>query len=416
MQLSNSGKVIILEDNPEEIKPLIESLSKEKIPYFLYNGDMDLLPEVPFEGIRFVFLDIDLGTGVTGVANLASALIARLRKLISRKNGPFVIIFWTKHAEVINKVLENCETAGIAPIKYLDLEKPATADHRDFNLETIRSKLHEKLATIDAFQLYVEWENILNTAGVEFVNKFSSLATAGTNWSRETADIFFKLYKSAVGVNESTNNNEKFKYACGLLNRSFLGTLEQKIKGDLCVPENFRIINNTNSSEIAAKINTALYLTKDPIDKKTTGCVIRKRNIKISKSLCDAIFKTDKAPVEKQLCFIIVTPACDLAQNKFLNIEINQTLKHKIHRVIYGIFFKRDGNTKNKDKNEAIFPIKPFWHKDSCWEIIFHLSSLTTISENEIKGSPVFSLKEDLVFDIQSKAANHVNRLGNSML
>ena len=45
--------------------------------------------------------------------------------IISKDNGPYVIIFWTQHKEAIRYVLENCNTEKIPPVASVDLKKPA---------------------------------------------------------------------------------------------------------------------------------------------------------------------------------------------------------------------------------------------------------------------------------------------------
>ncbi len=118
MHLPKSGRIVLIDDKADEAQPLISSFAINAIPHLYYDGRPEGLPETPLDGIRFVFLDIEL-QGMQGQNDKtkASALVGRLKKIISISNGPYVIIFWTKHGEVIQRVLENCTSASIPPVE-----------------------------------------------------------------------------------------------------------------------------------------------------------------------------------------------------------------------------------------------------------------------------------------------------------
>jgi hypothetical protein len=61
--------------------------------------------------------------------------------------------------------------------------------------------------------------------------------------------------------------------------------------------------------------------------------------------------------------------------------------------------------------------MEPFWYKEKFFQLVFHIGRLTSVwwNKEEIPEF-AFAIKEHLAFDIQSKMANHANRLGNSML
>ncbi len=91
MEISNSGRIVIIDDEHNEAFPLMEMLGKEGLPYMYYDGQPNGLPEKPPGGVRFVFLDIEL-QGMKGQDDKtkASGLIGRLKKIISKQNGPYM--------------------------------------------------------------------------------------------------------------------------------------------------------------------------------------------------------------------------------------------------------------------------------------------------------------------------------------
>lgn len=94
MNLSNSGRVVIIDDEYKEIEEPIKILGKHHVPYVYLDGNPDHLPERPFTGIRFVIMDIELSEGFGGLdeKTRASAIVGVLEKIISKNNGPYVLI------------------------------------------------------------------------------------------------------------------------------------------------------------------------------------------------------------------------------------------------------------------------------------------------------------------------------------
>lgn len=412
MQLSTSGRVVLIDDTADEALPLMSAFGKNAIPYTYYDGRPDGLPDAPSEGIRFVFLDIELqGMEAQNEKTIASALVNRLRKIISTSNGPYAIIFWTKHNEIITQILENCSTASISPVAWVDLEKAQcrTTDGK-YDISIISTKLKNKLEAIGAFRLYVEWENILHLASKRFIHDFSKLVPSGDNWSAGTSALFYKLYKAYVGKNEITDQTEQFKCSSLLMNNSFLDTLQEHSSEYLTLPGEYKLTGGDVDTATLAKLNTYLFLNSSSLPRPMTGYVYLEENENVKASIVKDVFKEDQVPNNISLCKVVVTPLCDIAQNKVLKFKINE-IENKIHRIIYGLLLPSPNNSTKR--SEAQFKIGPFWHEDKSWIIILHFSTLTFQHEGELNGEHLFYLRRDLIFDIQSKAANHVNRLGN---
>lgn len=424
MQLSQSGRVVLIDDIFKEIKPLMEALGKCHIPYLYYDGSHDDLPIHPPNGIRFVFLDIEL-SGMKGQSEKtkASGLVARLKKIISNENGPYVIIFWTAHNEVIQQVLENCKSASISPVSWLNLEKSDNlGPDGSYDIQKITTALELKLSSIGAFQLYVEWENILDTSSKQFILEFSSLVNPEEDWSGGTSSLFYELYKAYVEKNELDNQNKQFRCACHLMNRSFLDTLESKTNAELSLPSNFRITKGNLTDDSKAKINTSLFINNNRFAHPVTGCVFFEDDKNILNGLKTYLFKTNKIPDEIKLCKIIITPECDLAQNKVITIPRTDDSNSTLHRIVYGLFYPMSVNTSEEMKNlrdrgkDARYIIGPLWYVDKRWLLVINFSTLAIKEEICFNDEALFSLKRDLLFDLQSNAANHVNRLGNFQL
>lgn len=410
MLISENGSIVLIDDERQEIEPLLITLGQYGFPYMYFDGTQETLPKEPLKGIRFVFLDIQL-RGMEGQKDKtkASGVVAVLKKIISKDNGPYAIGFWTAHKEVIPPVLENCKTEGIPPVAYVDLEKPA-------DLNRITDRLQEKLKQIGAFQLYVQWENTVNSASKEFVRAFSSLVKAGDSWSQDTAALFYKLYKAYVEENELKDKEEQFKCACHLMNRSFLDTLEYLTRQQLILPKTFELKDRTIPHETIAKLNNSLFLGEAVTNRHNPGNVYTEQNETIKTMLINGIFDKDHLPTEVTLCKVIISPECDIAHNKMIYVP-GAGEQHVAHRVIYGILAPMGPTVRfNQTGREGYFKVTSIWHDGKVKDLIFHFGTMSFSPENEFTEPPLFTLKRDLLFDLQSKAANHVNRLGNYLL
>lgn len=424
MNLSNSGRVILVDDNFSEVNPLMEVLGKNNIPYIYYDGKVKKLPTSPLKGVRFVFLDIELGGSILSDKSKASTAMGVLKRIISKDNGPYVIIFWSKHPSVIGKILDNCSKDGITPIDHLDLEKNDCIVKGKFDITVITKKLKTKLSSIGAFQLYVEWENLVNSSSKEFVYEFSEIRDKTLNWSKETSTLFYNLCKAYVGTSTKTDNlaqKERFKYASFLLNRSFLGKLDKNMMQRSKRPGKFKINRGGLNGDAIAKVNTTLFLDLSGDRGNLSGRVFTEKNKKLLEELKNEIFKSGKHPKNEniKLCQVVITPECDVARGKMLKSKnSNNDYLNNIHRSISGLLYKPDVSVEERVQKNAqiVFWIYPIWFENATWNLVLHHSTISTKSKGQISGRPLFSLQRDLFFDLQSKAAIHVNRLGNFML
>ncbi len=427
MRLSNSGRIVLIDDTFDEALPLMQTFNRNAIPYMYFDGGLNSLPVSPQDGIRFVFLDIELrDTRGLNEKLKASALTARLKKIIAINNGPYVIVFWTKHSEIIEQVLANCKRADISPVAWIDLEKTACKnDDGTYDIEQISDKLKLKLEPIGAFNLYIEWENTLHNSSKKFVSDLLGLVPQGDDWSNNTSKLFYKLFKSYANENKTKDPLLQFKFACFLMNRSYLDTLQNYTTDNIQLPHGFKLVDGEINSTILAKLNSSLFIINCLHEDPTTGYIYLEQNKRKQSLLTDNIFKKGKCPTKTKLCNIILTPECDIANNKALQVinTTNPPTHEVFHRIMSGIIYNigdaslKDEKKKFEEKGgESRFLIGPLWYNNKPCLIVMHFASISYISENKLSGKPIFGLRRDLMFDLQSKAANHVNRLGNFQL
>lgn len=423
MHLPNNGRIVLIDDKAEEVKPLLSALGRLPVPYFYYDGSIENLPSNPPGGVRCVFLDIELH-GMEGQSNKtkASGITGILKKIISDSNGPYAIIFWTLHEEIIDAVIENCSKSDIPPVASINMEKSEWLNGAGDNIDELSKALHEKLGPIGAFLLYIEWENILNDSCKQFIKDFASHVDPGEDWSKNTSHLFYALYKTFVDKNELKDETDQFRCACHLMNRSFLDTLSEKTLTELKLPQNFQLTPGPISEETKAKLNSSLFTGTMITTKPASGNVYLHSDEIVLNSLKKYLFKKDKAPEDARVCMVIVTPECDIAQNKLINCATKEEKERRLHRIIYGLYYEMFKDVKDEKRNlrdkgrDGRFDIGPLWQDKKRYLLTFHAATLTSIPEDGFSDKPLFKLKRDLLFDLQSKTANHINRLGNYQL
>lgn len=424
--LSLNPKVVIVDDQYEEVAPLTKALWKKGIPFIYLDGAYNNLPKKPFVGVRFLFLDIELGTQGNSDENMASALAGRVKSLIGEKSSPYFIVFWTKNNSQISQVLKYLKVDGIAPIGYVDFDKPIRWDKDAVTEDDLIKKIDKKMNSLGAFQYILDWENVVESAVSDFSSDFLSLVqTDGDigSWSATTANLLGNLSCACTGSEQlSESFSDNIKNSMIMLSRSYMDNLQKHIKSkefdDRC-PLSATPLSLTQR----AKLNSKLFFDFRPPEIPTLGSLFIQENQDSNywKTLAKSIFKKEEnAPQGTSLCGIIITPACDLAWGNNLHSDENHTINY---RILYGLLIPvNEENNKEKpriNKKESFFCTEAFWYEkeNKPYKIVFHFSGLTSEWWGE-KDIPPFDLiiQEQLVFDIQSKLANHANRLGNNML
>jgi len=448
-------KVIVVDDKYEEIEPFLSALWKKGIPCIYLDGQHENLPQKPFCGVRLIFLDIVLGTEGTSGKNKASPVANIVKHIVGNNPSPYFIVFWTKHPELVDEVLRYLRLENISPVGNLCRAKP-TGTNIEKETSEIMKEIDSKLAELGAFNYLLNWENIVEKAAHNFTaDLFSIIPAEGIqeDWSKQVTSLMGSLALAYTEQYSLSNSEEDIRNAFLKMTDGFKDSLQQTIKSE---PLEFHknLKDDLIDLEKIAKINASLFFDFKPEKTPSFGNVFIDQNPDrhLVESLEKSIFPNPKKPDNVSIAGMIITPSCDIINKKYLHNDKG------CFRVLYGMlipilddseykdYFKpvwienkkaaliEELTNKNSDQKlidivqkhfqgftpqQSLFFTEPFWHSDKnipCL-LVFHFGSLTSIwwSKDEIPDF-IFSVKENLAFDIQSKMANHANRLGNSML
>lgn len=403
MNLPENGRVIVIDDKYEEVESLLKVLSKNRVPVMYFTGNLEELPEQPFPDVRMIFLDIELGTEGQPEKTKLSTTAGVVQKIIGDKGNPYLIIAWTKYDKLLNGIRELLKDNP--PLLMLNLEKSKCRDEKGkYEIGKIEEKLKEELRRVGIFHLFIIWENLVHNSAGRIVNDFSFFYPRDDNWNRNMCGVFHKLAEAYAG--KQLQSGELIKNALLTFNETFLDTLENEIRNytdidEILFPDN----EGTIANDILAEVNSRLLLIFDPPNKPVPGNIyhIDRENLKVK---LDELFKgnipqKDNLINAVKYVFLEVSPSCDYAQNKW-----------KLHRVLPGVICPIDHQNKIK-KADYIYTSPLLKIDNGIYKFVFDLRYLTSLSFDNLKDkSPEFRIRHELLIDIQSKIAGHINRPG----
>ena len=409
-----NGAVVIVDDQIEEALPLMNALSKMDIAYKYFTGKQDELPATPLKNVRILFLDIELEgmQGVTEDKTKLSALANVISKIISKDCSPYIIIAWTKHGKLVEKL--DKYLSKIKPLFILAINKyECKKNDGSFDIDKISQKLEEKINDFGVFLFFLKWQNIANASSIELINDVASIFPFDNQWNDNTGNIL-KMLAEAYAGNQVNNNHEKF--AMLTFNNLFLDIMEKNIAPSTRQSQFIsNAVNAGNVDDIKGELNRRLHISPECNKKTLPGNIYLYDNVNLKKSI-----PLDKSEMLKdmlnnvsendqnnniKLILLEVSPFCDYAQNKW-----------KRSRLLPGIICPK--NFGNKIKKAGFIYTTPILKIDNePVYLVFNIKYLSSIPLNSLnEKTSNMRIRKELLNDIQTKIAGHINRLGITSL
>ena len=419
-----NGRIAIVDDKIEQALPLMRVFSKNNIPYTFYKGtDMEFLPQKPENDIRILFLDLNLFEGRDNKPkDIQSSLYSVIKRLISPQNYPYVLIIWSLQEDRFKDLLEelfNDRLKSCAPIAIKNWIKSnffSIETEEEVNIENeykIIDELKKLISEMPAYRYLMQWENCVHDSADATLQEVFHDYHFQENWESNAnciLDMFAHSYLEQHYYDSEID--DKIKASLLFLNDVYFDTLEASItKTD--TEETKELIHNISKEEqkkIASKINKSLLVSNQFDSIRQPGCVICLEpdtdKTQHFYELLDNSIKTlpkkiTKEDIYKTLipCKVVVTPACDYAQDKL-----------KYDRLVQGIIIDEEyGNYI--DNSEAIYKSPSFEYESKCKILVLNYRYFITEYISK-KLQPVFRLRNTILAEIQSKLARHINRQG----
>jgi hypothetical protein len=276
MILPNNGKVVIIDDKPEDVVELIAALSKEKIPFVHYKEEnLSDLPESPIENVRLVFLDLELvSSSLVSSKDITGPIKTRLSKIL-KPNTPYALVIWSKKEGKYTKELLkdfDGEFLQYKPIFHTALPKADIIGKKDA-ITTIKKELEAEISKFKSFNAFLAWEGIVNESAGKLTNDITTLYPPDADWNNKTK---FLLYKLAVAYSgkavDGFPQSKKLKKALNTLTISFSENIENLIERK--IDESFDgLVDNTSQSipNFTSTINKFLMISESNDDSSQPG-------------------------------------------------------------------------------------------------------------------------------------------------
>ncbi len=176
-------RVVVLDDSEDEGLQIIKALWERLIPAIYFSG-----PETPpkkeerLVGVRLAFLDMDLVPGTIDVKSKMSALVGMLRGILAPNNGPYSVVAWTKHTELVKEFEEYIFNTSDVPrpiaVAVVDKDECKGKDGENWDLGKVKTELTAKLAEASPLLFLQTWEGSCFDAATSVTTKLSELTGA----------------------------------------------------------------------------------------------------------------------------------------------------------------------------------------------------------------------------------------------
>ncbi|WP_121667320.1 hypothetical protein [Mesonia aquimarina] len=454
MSLPINGRIAIVDDKIEQALPLMNNFSKRKIPFSYFDATNENLPEEDNveNDIRVLFLDVNLlDNKVRKPKELKAKLIPVLKRIITKKNYPYVIVYWTRqedHTKMIENDIFKNDLKDRAPIAFKSVSKDKifsyAGEMKEGSEEFIDSLFEEITGLLNKIPVYkylLHWENLIHNSADSTLQDIFKDYHDEKEWEHHANYIFSRLSLNTLGKSsfKKSSPREKISSSFNAMIYLFNDTLETKINS-LDLREYQEItLDSINNTTINHSINSKFLISRNENDFEYPGCVVEElnhtqegnfkalQNNLINRGLLiDRIKKESSELEERKLAkevdkeakkirgkmrenwkkiYVNLTPLCDFAQAKY-----------KYNRCVYGLLIESSFLEYIDTKSEAVFLSPKFTFEGKSMVLICDFRYFFTILKGGIKEKDnlniVFRLRRQILSEIQSKLARHVNRQG----
>jgi hypothetical protein len=428
MLLPNNGRIVIVDDNISEAQPLINILSKKRIPFNYYSGTRitDFPDQIDENKLRVLFLDLNIFELNQDPKTVISSIDAILKAIIPDNPNPYLLVIWSKQKDEYRTALEDHFVHNIPqkiPAKIIFLRKVNYFDYIDGSwqpqtdcIQKIETDLNQELEGISLLRNLINWENIVHEKAAETINEFSAFYPIDINWDKNTKAVIHRLAKAVIGNDDLSSCSDEQKLAKAFISiNSFLSDKIENEVEELTLGSIANVNENgiTIPHSIIASINSKLHLSQ----KRFTVNNFEQGNIYFlpnQDNLIERILwnKKFKQPIRTpmlasipQLIQLDLTPVCDYSQDK------------EYVRTIFGVVLNNAFYTDCNNKGLIYYQTPVLQINNQEKFILFDFRFIKTVVKQDIIARniiPNFKLRREICTDLQSQLANQINRPGIS--
>lgn len=423
-------RVIAIDNEESELTQIVKGLSKLKIACIpiLYEVGDDFTEK--FYDVRIAFFDINLSSGFNEGSQLYSIITQAIKSIIAKDNGPYALIFWTKHKEEVENIKRFIDER-----ERDDISSPLIVDCIDkvlINNETLLQNELIRILSNSTLSVLLDLETKVQNAASKTINSLFEIIPNTDKWGNsesfeENSKRFFsKIAIDAIGYSHAKKEPKKgikiallpiLEHNLKLLNLDDswdekLSILSNSTKNDIAFPENFN----------KGILNSIFHLQQISSSTKDQRGVVLKCNINDNdinsvlgiekKELIHTFLPFNKELLSKQeiagikdkseLLFIEISASCDYCQNN-----------KRVYKYILGLKYPLTAVSKLRKRSESIFELPSFYMNEEDFVIAVNFRYVLGMNiANSKLGIPIYCLSDSIVNQIGNRYANYASRIG----
>ncbi len=413
-----NGSVVIVDDQYEEALPLMKILSRMDVSFKYFTGNVNELPGSPLKNVKIIFLDIQL-EGMEGVQNdktKMSTLANVIKRIVDTNSHPYIIIAWTKHQDLISDL--NNSLNNNKPLFILSMAKDECKNNGNFDLNSISKKIGENISEFKSFKYFLFWQNLVNRASNIIVNDIASLIQKDEGWDKKLQKILKLLAEAYAGKQAINENTEKYSMLC--FNNLLADIMERLIFQQNLILDRGENDSDLEDENIKGELNRRILISLEAntvpvpgniytIDENFNPSDLDKNKliVELFNGKFQDLDDNDKNQLIEQSKLIIleVSPFCDYAQNKWIK-----------NRILPGVMWPKQFKSKIK-KADYIYRSPVLRIQNNLYFLVFDLRYLSSVEPDILKDKKSdMRIRKELLNDIQSRIAAHINRFGVTSL
>ena len=391
------GRVVILDDKIEEVRGLIDLLSKQSIPFVYLETVSDEYDQYNGLGIRIIFLDLVLESA-TDEKTVKSILYANLTRLIKKDNGPYIIAVWSTQREHYQKQIEELQKElEYPPEQIIYLDKNPYKQYSEELYKRLEASFQTVFDNCTLLGFLSLWENSINSSAIKVTSDFNSILPEGCRKANIYAANLARMMLAKKTLSSTISNKDRVSAAYEGLNLLLNKEANHHIAGIATEASKFITINSTEKKVIDIKENTLLWIG----DKYLFNAP--KNVYKSTNKLDDDVFPKQK-----------------LSENVYMFLEIDITHKCTFyqqgtasrHQLVYGILFKNKGFNKN-DGNQYWLRVGDFLFDNQEVTLAIYLGNIMEKPERELlKQEAIFSISDEVYSEIRASLGGLYSKSG----
>lgn len=430
-------EIIAVDNDVNELDKIVKTFHKLRIGCYPVEYDIGTGVSEKFASIRIAFFDINLGAlGNPSDSDLCNTISSALKEIIDINNGPYALIFWSKHTDKIDLIKEYIETREKENIPI-----PLIVDKIDKSLIVDDEGLIKEIKKIlsnSTLEALLDYERKAKKAASKTINSIFSLIPKdddkwgeNNNFDKNFDLIFSKMAINALGEELGKRNPELAIQKA--LSPILIDNIQKKRLSSVWKKKMTTLSRATSNIKFPTNfniesLNTIYHLDDDSstMEKSDRGVVVemkqtsayfkqifkKKKNDYIEDyfSYSKIKGKSDKevAEIKKHFLdscipvFIEISASCDYAQQN------PRSLKY-----LFGIKFPLEYQIAKPKSANYLYTTPGFSLDGVNFSIIFNLRYVFGFQiDSHIFGKILFKLSDNLINLIGNKYANHASRIG----